>query len=69
MLLFILMPLLLLVGLPLLLFRLSVPLALRARRLAKHQQQGTEYPTAEMLEATFEAEPEGVWPPPPTEIP
>ena len=66
MLLFVLMPLLLFIGLPLLMLRLSVPLALWARRLAERQQRNEDYPTAEVLEATFEAEPAGVWPSRPT---
>ena len=68
MLLFVLMPLLLLVGLPLLMLRLGVFAAFSAKRLAERQQSAS-YPTAKVLEATFEAAPEGVWPPPPAEMP
>jgi len=63
---FVLMPLYLLVVLPLLMLWLGVHVALWAKRLAaRYQEDSAAYPTAEMLETTFEAEPEGVWPPKP----
>ena len=37
------------------------------KRLA--EQQPANYPPAEVLEATFEAEPASIWPPPPKEVP
>ena len=62
------MPLLLLVVLPLLLLRLGFSAALKAKHLAE-QQHSVGYPTAAVLEAAFEAEPEGVWPPKPATQP
>ncbi len=61
------MPLFLLIVLPLLTLWLGVHAASWAKRLAaRHKGSRAIYPTAEVLEATFEAEPEGVWPPKPT---
>lgn len=66
MLFFVLMPLCLLVVLPLLTLWLGIRVALWAKQLAaRYQEDSAAYPTAKMLEATFEAEPEGVWPPKP----
>ncbi len=62
----ILMLLFLLIGLPLLTVWLSSFVTLWAMRLAEGQRGSrASYPVAEMLEATFEPEPEGVWPPKP----
>ena len=56
-----------LIGLPAVLVLISRPLGLLAQSLAERQRGGSPtYPVAEMLDATFEPEPEGVWPPPPT---
>lgn len=57
------------------LFLLLIPLivlmgvfaALVAKRLT--EQQPANYPSAEVLEATFEAEPASIWPPQPKEVP
>ena len=66
-LLWVLMPLFLLVALPLLVVIVSKPIALLAKSLAERQRQGSPaYPVAEVLGATFEPEPEEVWPPAPT---
>ena len=66
-LLWLLMPLFLVIGLPLLVVLVSGRVALLAKSLAKRQREGSPaYPVAEMLETTFEPEPEGVWPPSPT---
>lgn len=66
MLFFVLMPVGLLLVLPLVTLWLGVRVALWAKRLAaRYREDSAAYPTAEMLETTFEAEPEGVWPPKP----
>ena len=48
-------------------FAALVAKRLVAKRLA--ERQPANYPLAEVLEATFEAEPASIWPPPPTEVP
>jgi len=56
-----------LIGLPVVLVLISGRIALLAKSLAERQRDGSPaYPVAEMLDATFAPEPEGVWPPPPT---
>ncbi len=66
MLFFVLMPIGLLLVLPLLTLWLGIHAALWAKRLAARSQgNSAAYPTAEVLEAMFEAEPEGIWPPKP----
>ncbi len=56
-----------LIGLPVVLVLISRRIALLAKSLAEKQCDGSPaYPTAEMLDATFTPESEGVWPPPPT---
>jgi len=58
-----LIPLIVLMGV----FAALVAKRLIVKRLA--EQQPANYPPAEVLEATFEAEPASIWPPPPTEVP
>ena len=52
-----------LIGLPAVLVLISRQIGSLAER---ERGGGPTYPVAEMLHATFEPEPEGVWPPPPT---
>ena len=60
------MPLFLLIALPLLMLWLGVHAAVWAKHLTeRHRGDKPLYPTAEVLEAIFEEEREGVWPPKP----
>ena len=55
-----------LIGLPAVLILISRQIGSLAQSLAERERGGgPTYPVAEMLHATFEPEPEGVWPPPP----
>ena len=56
-----------LVGLPAELVLLSRQIGSLAQSLAERERGGRPtYSVSEILDATFEPEPEGVWPPPPT---
>lgn len=66
MLLFILIPLVIFVGLPLVVVLISTTLASSAQQLADRQpEKASVYPTAQWLERSYQPEPDGVWPPPP----
>ena len=55
-----------LIGLPAVLVLLSRQIGSLAQSLAERERGGRPtYSVSEMLDATFEPEPEGVWPPPP----
>lgn len=56
-----------LIGLPAVLVLISRHIGFLAQSLAERERGGRPtYSVSEMLDATFEPEPEGVWPPPPT---
>ena len=55
-----------LIGLPAVLILISRQIGSLAQSLAERERGGhPTYSVSEMLDATFEPEPEGVWPPPP----
>ena len=56
-----------LIGLPAVLVLLSRQIGSLAQSLAERERGGRPtYSVSEILDATFEPEPEGVWPPPPS---
>ena len=56
-----------LIGLPTVLILISRQIGSLAQSLAERERGGRPtYSVSEMLDATFEPEPEGVWPPPTT---